>query len=228
MLFSNRPIHQLPPLLIKSNYSYEIIHRVDNTKFLGIYYDERMNFKFHVNYLCQRLSRISCLIYQLKDMLPTFVLKTLYHAHVSSILSYCTLVWSGAALTSLQPLVRLQKRIIRNITNSDFLAHTAPLFHHCKILNVDNVIKFALGSYFYSHFIHDLAPFQANHTHLTRHRLRLRPPQHHTSLFQRSFLVQAPMFWNTVVENYPPNILSSNNLKSFKKKLKSYLINVNT
>ena len=224
MLFSNRPITQLPPVVMKFNYTYEIIKRVESTKFLGIFYDERMSFKCHINYLCQRLSRISSLIYRLKDMLPTFVLKTLYHAHISSILSYCTVIWSGATPTSLTPLIRLQKRIIRNITVSDFLAHTAPLFQQCRILNIENVLKLALGSYFYSNFIHDLAPFQANHDHNTRHRLRLRPPHHNTSLFERSFVVQAPKFWNTITDSYPPEILSSNNIKIFNKRLKSYLL----
>ena len=59
VMFSNRSPKDLPPLLIKSGYSYELIQRVSEIKFLGIYYDQNLTFKKHVSYLCQRLARLS-------------------------------------------------------------------------------------------------------------------------------------------------------------------------
>ena len=72
-----------------------------------------------------------------KDIMPNFVLKSIYYAHVHSVLSYCNLIWSGAHCTTLKGLVTIQKRIIRNITHSSFDAHTAPLFTTTKILNIE-------------------------------------------------------------------------------------------
>ena len=62
LLFGNvRPVN-LPPLVIKSSSAYEIIKRADNVKFLGVYYEENMSFKAHINHLVQRLSSTSSLI----------------------------------------------------------------------------------------------------------------------------------------------------------------------
>ena len=51
LLFGNSSSVDLPPLVIKSGTSYEVIKHVDNTKFLGIFYDSKMSFKYHINYL---------------------------------------------------------------------------------------------------------------------------------------------------------------------------------
>ncbi len=60
--------------------------------------------------------------------MPNYVLKILYNAHVLPHLQYCTPIWCNAYPTNLLPLLRLQKKIIRIITNSDYFEHTQPLF----------------------------------------------------------------------------------------------------
>ena len=63
IVFSNRPPKNLPPLVIKSNYNYEIIQQVKSTKFLGVHYDSDMSFRTYINFLSQCLSRLSSVIY---------------------------------------------------------------------------------------------------------------------------------------------------------------------
>ena len=190
MLFSNVSYNlPLPPLVIKSHLNYDVIQRVRFIKFLGVFFDENITFKKHVNYVTQRLTRTSSLIYQLRDLMPSFVLLTMYHAHVSSVLSYCNIIWSSAHPTTLKSLVTIQKRIIRNITHSAFDAHTEPLFQETKILNIDQVRKLNLGVHFFKNNLNNLAQFQGNHHYLTRNRDTLRPIIHRTSAFHRSFFV---------------------------------------
>ena len=128
ILFSNRPISNIPPLVIKSYYTYDVIQRVNSIKFLGVFHDENMTFKTHIKHLSQRLSRIAALLYLVRDFMPDFVLMRMYNAHVSSTLNYCNLIWANTFPTHILPLLKAQKRIIRIITKSDPLAHTAPLF----------------------------------------------------------------------------------------------------
>ena len=59
MIFSNRTPVILPPLVIKSNFNYDLVKKVDFTKFLGVFYDSDMSFKTHINNLSSRLSIIS-------------------------------------------------------------------------------------------------------------------------------------------------------------------------
>ena len=180
-----------------------------------------MSFKSHVNNLSLRLSRISALIYRVKNIMPTFVLKSMYHAHVTSILNYCNIIWSNTYNTHLDPLIKSQKRIIRLLTNSDFLAHTAPLFQQLKLLNIEELRKYCLAIYFYKNQ-HSLLPsLQGHHHYDTRNRDRPRPIHHTKTIFQKSFIYQAPIVWNELLDR-APIVTNSATLTIFKRKLKQY------
>ena len=131
----------LPPLVIKSNFTFEFIKRVNEIKFLGVYYDHKLTFKHHINHLTQRLSRTCALIYRVRELMPTFVLKNMFHAHVGSVINYCNIVWANTSPTNLQPLILILKRIIRNVSHSEFLAHTAPIYKRLKILDLESTRK---------------------------------------------------------------------------------------
>ena len=223
ILFSNRIVSNLPPLTIKSNYTYDVISRVKNIKFLGVFHDEHMTFKPHITYLSQRLSRIAALLYQVRDFMPEFVLHKMYNAHVSSLINYCNPVWANTFPTHVTPLVKAQKRIVRIITKSEALAHTAPLFEHSKILTIEKVRKFSLAKFCFVNIDQLNEDLNVHHHHHTRHRNRLRPISHNHSLFERSYIYQAPSIWNEILENCP-NIINAPSIASFKKKYKSYLL----
>ena len=224
LMFGNVPPQSLPILVIKSGASYEVIKRADNIKFLGIYYDQKMTFKSHVNYLVQRLSRTSSLLYQLKDYLPTFVLKTLYNAHVNSLLNYCNVIWSGVYETNLMPLIRLTKRIIRNVTHSHFIAHTNPLFRECKILNLYLLHRYNLALYFIKYKLYNVHELQRNHIYNTRNRNTLRLPEYHTRLYRQSFLCKGIEVYNELLESPVVGLDSIYTMKTLKKRLKCYFL----
>ena len=155
--------------------------------------------------------------------MPSFVLLTLYHAHVNSILSYCNIIWSGAQPTTLKSLVTIQKRIIRNITHSAFDAHTEPLFRETGVLTISQIRNFNLGIYFFKNNLNNLEQYQGNHNYRTRFRNNLRPVLHRTATFHRSFLYQSVQIWDKL-STLNPNLANLTVLK-FKKLLKLYIIN---
>lgn len=224
LLFGNKPPKELPILTIKSGPTYEVIKRADSVKFLGIYYEENLSFKTHINHLVQRLSRTSALIYQLKDFVPSFVLKTIYNAHVSSMLNYCNIIWSGACLTNLLPLARITKRIIRNITHSHFLAHTNPLFREQKILNLELLKDYNLALYFIKYKVYEDNALQRNHRYATRNKDALRDREYHTKLYRQSFLYRGVKVFNEIRESSKIDLNSIYTLRTLKKRLKNYFI----
>ena len=62
------------------------------------------------------------------------ILLNLYHAFIFPYLIYCVEMWGNAANIYLDPLIKLQKKIIRVITFSQYLAHTNDLFVQLQIL----------------------------------------------------------------------------------------------
>ena len=145
ILFTNKSFSILPPLVIRNNYSYDVIQRVNHLKFLGVIYDEKLSFSNHITMLCNKLSRSSSLLYQLRDFLPTHTLKSIYYAHIYPHLNYFNCIWSNTYRTHLTPLVLTHKKIIRNISKAEFLEHTNPLYQNLKILNIENIRLLNLG-----------------------------------------------------------------------------------
>jgi hypothetical protein len=58
------------------------------------------------------------------------------------LLSYCLKVYSCANTTALQKLRVKQKEALRVINLAGYRDHTQPLFQQCKILPLDEMIKF--------------------------------------------------------------------------------------
>ena len=118
----------------------------------------------------------------------------------------------------------MQKRIIRIITNSDYFAHTEPLFAETRILNIENLRKYSLIVYFYRNIDSLLPRLQGQHEHQTRYRDRPRPEIHHRSIYERSYMYQLPTAWNQLLDKFPILLTKNYSLETFKKHLKQFLI----
>ena len=88
-IFTNKTYDNLPPLI----YHDDNIRKTTKHTLLGITYDDNMTFKTHISNLVLKSSRIVSLIYRVKDWMPTYILKTLYDAHLLSHIQCCTPIW---------------------------------------------------------------------------------------------------------------------------------------
>ena len=217
MLFTNKPPSVLPSLFFSQN----IISRTHKHTLLGITYDDNMTFQHHVTNQILKLSRTVSLLYLIKELMPIYVLKMLYNAHVLPQLYYCAPIWCSTYPTHLLPLFRLQKKIIRIISNSDYFAHTQPLFKETNSLKLFDINKLQIGIYMYKKIKYDTSiTLQPQHTHFTRTHENLRIPAHNLTLFQHSISYLGPKIWNLI----PDNIKISPSVHSFKKQLKKYIL----
>ena len=160
------------------------------------------------------------ILFKLKFILPSNILKKIYNAHVTSILSYNTPIWCCNYRANIYPIFLLQKRIIRSITKSDYLAHSKPLFKKCKALNIFDLNKLYMSKLFFKNPAKYQEPRRVNHPHQTRNQLLLRPQRCATTLARNSFLSRGPLVYNEV----PDTIKRSNTINSFKLKLKKHLL----
>ena len=110
------------------------IKQVKFTKFLGIYIDEHLSWKIHINNLAKQIARNVGMLNKLKNVLPLYTMKTLYYSLILPHLQYCVLLWSNTYTIHLKKIKILQKRAIRIITKSQYTSHTDPLFSKLKLL----------------------------------------------------------------------------------------------
>ncbi len=101
----------------------------------------------HIEFLFKKIARNVGILSKLKYFLPRYIMNTLYYSLILSHLQYCTLLWAKTYSTCLNKLRILQKKTIRIIMQSHYLAHTDPLFSKLKLLKLDDLYKHQLGIY---------------------------------------------------------------------------------
>ena len=115
-------------------------------KYLGIYIDSKLTFKFHIEELKKKVSRSIGIICKLKPFVSTKLLINIYYAIVYPFLLYGIVIWGNSSKYLLNSIHLLQKRFVRNITNNfGSWNHTAPLFSLLNILTIFDIYKLQLG-----------------------------------------------------------------------------------
>ena len=204
------------------------IQQVNKTKFLGIVIEEHLNWALHISHLCNIIARNVGILQKLRYFIPTYVLKILYHSLILSHLQYCTLLWANSYRSHLHKLRLLQKKAIRIISNTDYLAHSSKLFLNLKLLKLDDIMKFQLGTFMYKlkyNKLPNVIPhmFVTNeniHSHNTRNKNGYLIPSVRTNCRKFTVGYAGPILWNS----FPQKLRQLPSEVIFKKKLKSILL----
>jgi hypothetical protein len=115
---------------------------VPAVKYLGVYFDCELNFKYQIRSICGKISRALYMLRTGKNFLSPKALKTLYYSLVHCHLVYGNQIWSSTSSGVITELFRKQKAAIRVITNSRYNQHTEPLFKTSNILPLPNLCDF--------------------------------------------------------------------------------------
>ena len=149
---------------------------------------------------------------------------------VDPYLNYCSLVWANTTEANLSRVSMLQKKDVRIIVNSDFLAHTVPIFVSLNILPFRQIYLLKLGVFMFK-FLNSLLPnsfnimFNRNNEvrgHNTRRTNYFHLDYSRTEFFQNTIRFKGPYHYN----NIPLNITQSTSLSSFKNLYFKFLINL--
>ena len=140
---SNRAV-QYPNLKINNT----DIEHVFEFNFLGVMFNSQMNWNTHINYIASKISRTVGILYRLKDIYPQSVLLTLYNTLILPHFHYCLLLW-GSSIKENHPLHLLQKKAVRIIDNSHYIAHTEPICKVHRLLKLPDMFSIALWKFYH-------------------------------------------------------------------------------
>ena len=221
LLFSGKKKIPHLPILYLHN---EPIQQKHSTKFLGLILDDVLSWKTHAQHVISKVSRLAGIFNKIRNFLPSHALKTIYYALVQPHLQYGIIFWSGVNKTNLNKIFRIQKKIVRFITNSDHLAHTTPLFKNLSILKLDDIRKLEMAKFIFNdiegpnffHFINQ----SSLHSYHTRNQLSLRLPQPRSNILLRSVFYEGIKIFNSLDQS----LRSCNTTTTFKFKFKFSLI----
>jgi len=207
------------------------LQRVNFAKFLGVYIDENLNWKHHIDEIALKIAKNNGVLTKLKYYLPTFVLLKLYNSFISPYLSYCSCIWSSANVnTKLNKLAIAQKRAVRSVAKVKPNSHCDPWFKKFSILKLSDIYTFQILQIVYK-FNNRMLPSAFNdyfnivsksHSHCTRSSTNLSIPFARTNIRQKTLKITGPLLYNRL-STY---IKSAPSVSIFKHNLKHHLISL--
>ena len=210
ILFSTtKKKRKLDPPAISINGSK--IEKVHEFNFLGVTFDQHMTWASHIHKVSCKLSRNAGIISKLKYTLPCYTLKTLYDSLIQSHLHYGLLAW-GAGNTD--RVLKIQKKVIRTISNSKYNSHTEPIFKALCILKLPDLFKLNILKFYYDfeqgtlpHYLqsYDVRPRSTVHNYNTRHSTLLCTNTTKCKFAEKSLRNQIPIIVNSTSLNIISN-----------------------
>ena len=177
-----------------------------SAKLLGIYIDDKLNFKDHFHNMHSKITRAVYSLRIMKHILDKRHLTLLYNSYLKSNLEYGSALFTTASKTTIKPIEILQKKAVRIICAAGYRDHTAILFKDEKILRFDDLMKFNVCKFMFD-FKNNLSPNIFAGTWARNDEIHNYPVRNREDFYIRNinkqYLKQFPLFkfpviWNTL------------------------------
>ena len=96
------------------------IEKVKCTKFLGLYIDNELSWRKHVNRISTKISKMTGIMAKATHVLSIQTLKTIYNTMVYPYLTYCSIIWTSTYPTRLKSIFTIQKKLVQIMTFSNY------------------------------------------------------------------------------------------------------------
>jgi uncharacterized protein YggT (Ycf19 family) len=221
------------PLLVNEIPNVNLNSNIPAIKFLGVYFDPLLNFKYHINFISKKLSRALFFLRTAKNNLTYGARKSLYYSLFHSNLIYGIHVWSCAPPSSYSCIYLKQKMAIRIVHDAAYNSHTEPLFKNAGVLPLSSLIEFFILQ-FVQRFVQGFLPISFNNTWITnavrreddyqlvlRNDADLYVPFARTTLIERQPLTKFPKTWHEFPNE---NVKFIRNKQTFNEELKKHFL----
>ena len=205
------------------------IEQVKCTKFLGLYIDDEFTWKYHIDQVASKISKMTGILAKARHYLSLKTLQTIYDTMVYPYLTYCNIVWASTYPSRLKSLFMLQKKIVRIMTFAKYKENSKPLFLSLKILNIYELNIYLMALFMYSYFNENLPSYFNNyfklnemiHSHNTRTASNIFIDYKRTNYGKFSLKFRGAQIWNKL----PKDLKLSKSYRQFKQSSKVYVQN---
>ena len=125
------------------------------TKFLGMWLDQSLNWQCHIQKLTLKIKRNTYLLSNGKQLMDQGTKKLVYYAHIASHIQYGLLLWgNSASVDQLDKIQKLQNKCIKQIHLKQTTDNTA---QSLGILSIDKMIRLENMKFSYK-LVHQMLP----------------------------------------------------------------------
>lgn len=195
------------------------IENIQLFKYLGLNVDANLNWKSHVQTVKNQVNSALRAIYLIRKFCPSNVLLNFYFACVDSRISYGLPCWGGVYFDTIEPLIILQKYIIRVMFFKRRYDHSWPIFNACKILPLQHLYIYKVLRLFFLRSSHRLPRIVSSYQVRNNYRNLYSVPLFSSELFRKYYIVSAPTFFNRL----PPHIRTMIYDRKFLRLVKDWI-----
>jgi hypothetical protein len=189
----------------------------NQTKFLGIILDSTLKWSEHIESITPQLNAACYALRKLKHIVSQQTLLMVYYSYFHSIMSYGT-IFGGTSQYSIN-IFKIQKRMIRIITNSGSRKSCRPLFNKLQILT------------FYEQYIFSVLCFVCKNKELYRRNVEIHGKNTRNNLdfyvittnlttYQKHIYYMGQKIFNTLPSHIKDKI---DNGRAFKRLIRNFL-----
>lgn len=210
------------------------LEHCDKYKYLGVFIDKNLNWKYHIEYISNKISKACGSLSKLRHIMSTDVLKEVYYALIHSYIKYGITTWGNASNTTLNPLKVLINRAVRIISFAPYgRIDLKPIYNSLKFLDFESTFRLETSKLMFKRK-HDIFPIPfANHfvdEYSVSHCYNLRNreltatsnsrPNPRLASSKKSLYFRGEEVW----ENTPETLRNAPSFNSFKKLMKGYIL----
>ena len=129
------------------------IPQVNNTTFLGVHLDSRLNWNIHMATLVNSLVSNRYMLQQTRNCMPEKVKWLVYCAHILGHINYTYITGGPMCLQwAKDRICQIQKDCLRLISNKSKTSHVDQLFNKLKLLKLSKITEFELLKAYHKHY----------------------------------------------------------------------------
>ena len=203
--------------------------RVSTCKYLGVFIDEKLMWKTHIDYVYNKLVKFTSIFHKLKFLLPSKCLKNLYFAFVYPHLLYGIEIYANTNKTLLDKLSKLNNRLVRIVLNEKWSTAVVKLYTKLNVLPIFELHQMQLIFLIYKClFYNELLPrvfhnyfvsINTVHNYYTRGNSNLVLFRSNMCIGQRCSNFKCSKLWNVL----PKKLKIKDSLKVYKKNIVEFL-----
>ena len=198
------------------------IPQVTDTKFLGVYLDDRLKWNIHIAHVAKKISKICGILYAVRNKLTDVSIRMIYFALIYSQIIYCIPLWGNAYSCHLRPIVLAQKRAVRTMTYSARYEHTLPIFNRLNLLKFDLLYKYfsslLIHKFMHQNYVQSIFSRRQNQYH-GRNSNNVAQFRTNLTLCIKCVFYSAPSIWNSLDRSLKQIV----NVNTFKLHMKAHL-----
>jgi len=145
--------------------------------FSGLYIDECLTWRNHVDCLARKLAPIVGILYRFRSFkLPHRIKLNLYYSLFHPHITYLNVIWSVSATVNIKRIEILQRRALKHIYDLHPLTPTDLLYNITNVFSVGESARYCSAQYIHKTLLGDahsnlvLTKINQMHNYSTRHR----------------------------------------------------------